>query len=456
MLFILSVKLFELHRKTQKSINVRDALWSLYSNSKSILFSTIIPNISSWNQAREYKITYWADRHDLLTAFDKIARFEFSSDSRKDPGASGLFYLSLRKKQILLSLWRISAGHPEQQKMLKFLSNDFREQRWRKAALKNAFVLLSKHRFADAACFFLLADSLKDAANVILKQMDDLPLAFGVCRVYEGDSGPVLNSILTTSVLPQAVLNNDRWMASLIYHALDEPSLALKALMMSPIDLSDNKKLVSPEEAVNKSFLVEDPALLMLYKQIREKDSIYLSAAHEIETGLEYRTVQRVTAIYIRMGCDYLALSLLMNWHFQHEYATATAKIENSSQSQHGSYLESNGTTKMRSIFDKFDDLTGSVAQSRSASPNSETRMHPKDCLNDYTNYEKGAFSGKDTNINSGDSSAKSSKDSDLKNTPVTAASTPILDQSSAATPTKKDAAGQATKKPRNLLDDFF
>lgn len=48
----------------------------------------------------------------------------------------------------------------------KFFANDFTEDRWRKAALKNAFVLLGKQRFEHAAAFFLLGGALKDALEV--------------------------------------------------------------------------------------------------------------------------------------------------------------------------------------------------------------------------------------------------------------------------------------------------
>lgn len=49
--------------------------------------------------------------------------------------------------------------------MTEFFSNNFTEDRWRKAALKNAFSLLGKQRFQHSAAFFLLAGSLKDAVE---------------------------------------------------------------------------------------------------------------------------------------------------------------------------------------------------------------------------------------------------------------------------------------------------
>ncbi|KAG1219301.1 hypothetical protein G6F68_021440 [Rhizopus microsporus] len=70
--------------------------------------------------------------------------------------------------------------------MLKFLANDFSQPRWQTAASKNAFALLGKQRFEYAAAFFLLADKLRDAVNVILRNVKDYQLAIAICRVYEG------------------------------------------------------------------------------------------------------------------------------------------------------------------------------------------------------------------------------------------------------------------------------
>lgn len=65
----------------------------------------------------------------------------------RDPTTCSLFYFALGKSKLVHGLWRQAASHKEQTAMLKFLSNDFTEFRWRTAALKNAYVLLSKQRF---------------------------------------------------------------------------------------------------------------------------------------------------------------------------------------------------------------------------------------------------------------------------------------------------------------------
>lgn len=68
----------------------------------------------------------------------------------------------MKKKSLVWGLFR-SIGD---KRMTDFFACDFNEERWRKAALKNAFALMGKQRFEHAAAFFLLAGALKDAIEV--------------------------------------------------------------------------------------------------------------------------------------------------------------------------------------------------------------------------------------------------------------------------------------------------
>lgn len=54
-------------------------------------------------------------------------------------------------------------------KMTQFFGHNFEDERWRRAALKNAFSLLGKQRFEHSAAFFLLAGCLRDAVEVMMK-----------------------------------------------------------------------------------------------------------------------------------------------------------------------------------------------------------------------------------------------------------------------------------------------
>ena len=84
-----------------------------------------------------------------------------------------------------------------------------------------------------AAAFFLLADCLKDAVNVILNQLKDLQLAIAVIRVYEGERGPILRELLEEKVLPLAAQEGNRWLASWAFWMLHRRDMAVRALIVS-------------------------------------------------------------------------------------------------------------------------------------------------------------------------------------------------------------------------------
>lgn len=68
---------------------------------------------------------------------------------------------------------------------MDFFKNDFTEDRWRKAALKNAYDLLGKQRFEHAAAFFLLAGSLHDAIEVTL-MISHIKKIFYASHLFKG------------------------------------------------------------------------------------------------------------------------------------------------------------------------------------------------------------------------------------------------------------------------------
>jgi hypothetical protein len=76
-----------------------------------------------------------------------IARNEYTKSNEKNPIDCSLFYIALKKKTVLLGLWRMAAWNKEQSSTQKLLSNNFQERRWKTAALKNAYALLGKRRF---------------------------------------------------------------------------------------------------------------------------------------------------------------------------------------------------------------------------------------------------------------------------------------------------------------------
>lgn len=89
-----------------------------------------------------------------------------------------------------------------------------------------------------SAAFFLLADHLREAANVCINQLGDIQLAIAITRAYEGDGGPVLKEILEERVLADAASEGNRWMASWAFWMLNRKSSAVRALIVSIAVLS--------------------------------------------------------------------------------------------------------------------------------------------------------------------------------------------------------------------------
>ena len=59
-----------------------------------------------------------------------------------------------------------------------------------------------------------------------------------------------------------------------------------------------------------ESYLATDPALVIMYKQLRDKTVQTLKGASTISPRTEWEFVTQIARIYDRMGCDILALDL--------------------------------------------------------------------------------------------------------------------------------------------------
>ena len=172
---------------------------------------------------------------------------------------------------------------------------------------------MGRRRFEYAAAFFLLADHLHDAVQVLHNQLGDTQLAIAVARVYGGDDHPVLLTFLKDKILPQAARDGNRWLATWAYWLLGRRDTAVRSLV-TPLS-----RLLSPPETPNiqsKSYLTDDPALVVLYKQLREKSLQTLRGATMIGMREEWEFVLHTANLYERMGCDVLALDLVKSWEF--------------------------------------------------------------------------------------------------------------------------------------------
>ncbi|THH34149.1 hypothetical protein EUX98_g174 [Antrodiella citrinella] len=225
-----------------------------------------------------------------------------------------IFYNNNRKVKLVHGLWRQAAGHREQVLMLKFLNNDFDEPRWRTAALKNAFALLSKRRFEYAAAFFLLGGSLKDAVNVCLRNLQDFQLALALARVAEQDEeGPIFKDILHTTVIPTAFREGNRWLASWAFWMLHRRDLAVRVLLSPLQDLASSLSIAVTE--IGEPHF-DDPSLALLFSQLKTKTLQTAKGTSEISGRTEFNFVLQMSRVFCRMGCHALALDLVRTWSF--------------------------------------------------------------------------------------------------------------------------------------------
>ncbi len=140
-------------------LKYRDVVWAFHSENEELLLEESVKACRdrlSWDNARALGLFFWLKSPELLSKqLEAVGRAEYSDLSRedKDPITASLFYLALRKKHIVQTLWKQAMGHQDRNTMIKMMQNDFEQTRWKTAALKNAFALLSKRRFSEWSCF---------------------------------------------------------------------------------------------------------------------------------------------------------------------------------------------------------------------------------------------------------------------------------------------------------------
>ncbi|TFK30799.1 WD repeat-containing protein [Coprinopsis marcescibilis] len=308
----------------RERLRFRDMLWAFHSESQDLLLnaSTAACNGKmTWSDARALGISLWLTSPETLKQqLEIIARNEYMAGEDRDPTACSIFYFALGKYKLVQGLWRQASWHKEQGLMLKFLSNNFSEPRWKTAALKNAYALMGKQRFSYAAAFFLLGGSPKDAINVCLRHLQDFQLAIALARVVEQrNDGPILQSILSETVLPIALQLGNRWLASWTFWQLHRRDLAVRGPLVLIVFQKPLREIALAfnliiEEIVEPHY--DDPSLALLFSQLRSKTLQTVKGTSEISGRSEFNFVLQIARVFCRMGCHALALDLVRSWSF--------------------------------------------------------------------------------------------------------------------------------------------
>ncbi|XP_009985771.1 PREDICTED: dmX-like protein 2 isoform X3 [Tauraco erythrolophus] len=303
--------------------------WAFHSEAEEELIN-MIPAIQKgdpqWSELRAMGIGWWVRNISTLRrCIEKVAKAAFQRNN--DALDAALFYLAMKKKAVVWGLFR--SQHDE--KMTAFFSHNFSEDRWRKAALKNAFALLGKQRFEQSAAFFLLAGSLKDAIEVCLEKMEDIQLAMVIARLYESEFE---TSVTYTSILYEKILgchkdgagfsctrlHSDPFLRSIAYWIMKDYTRALDTLLeQTPKDDDENPVIVKSCNPVVFSFynyLRTHPLLIRRYFSSPEgtlatlglkTEKSFVDKINLIERKLFFTTANA----HFKVGCPVLALEVL-------------------------------------------------------------------------------------------------------------------------------------------------
>jgi hypothetical protein len=182
--------------------------------------------------------------------------------------------------------------------MQEFFKNDFTEDRWLKAAQKNAFALLGKQRFDHAAAFFLLAGKVRDAIEVVLNNLHDIQLALLIARLYNDDEHNLVDNLLTREVLTKP--HADPFYRSMAYWLLKDYDHSLNTLLHN--DISEQQQSIF----IFYDYLKQHP-LVLRAKQLSNANSNEDSNNFAIERRVHFQTAY----YYLKTGCPLLALEIL-------------------------------------------------------------------------------------------------------------------------------------------------
>ncbi|KAF6351127.1 Dmx like 2 [Rhinolophus ferrumequinum] len=303
--------------------------WAFHSEAEEELIN-MIPAIQrgdpQWSELRAMGIGWWVRNiNTLRRCIEKVAKASFQRNN--DALDAALFYLSMKKKAVVWGLFR--SQHDE--KMTTFFSHNFTEDRWRKAALKNAFSLLGKQRFEQSAAFFLLAGSLKDAIEVCLEKMEDIQLAMVIARLYESEfeTSSTYISILNQKILGYQKddsgfdckkLHPDPFLRSLAYWVMKDYIQALDTLLeQTPKEDDDHQVIIKSCNPVVFSFynyLRTHP--LLIRRNLASPEGTLATVGLKTEKNfvdkinlIERKLFFTTANAHFKVGCPVLALEVL-------------------------------------------------------------------------------------------------------------------------------------------------
>ncbi|XP_061881524.1 dmX-like protein 1 isoform X3 [Entelurus aequoreus] len=300
--------------------------WAFHSEAEEELLH-VLPTLQkgepTWPELRSMGVGWWLrSTNKLRKCIERVAKASFQRSN--DPLDAAIFYLAMKKKAVVWGLYRAQKNS----KMTEFFHNNFSEDRWRKAALKNAFSLLGKQRFHHSAAFFLLAGSLKDAVEVCVEKLQDLQLALVISRLYESEfeTASTYKKILQRHVLghdKQIRMHQDPFLRSMAHWVMEDYSKALDTLLQRTANKTKSGATDAGSLSVSSNnaevfnfytYLCTHPLLLRRHFGSSDKAKVALTAEGRRADSIsleERRLFFTAAYAHLQAGCPMLALEVL-------------------------------------------------------------------------------------------------------------------------------------------------
>lgn len=238
---ISNLKVFLAYQKTEDEIsqefllhmNVANVHWSLgkytpiatmdivlayHCQNQDLLLKILLASVGNccWEDVKRFGIPLWVRETGKLRGMvEKVAVEEYKRSKAADANRVhevSIWYVLLKKKTVLSTLYK---GTQEGRKISEFLGHDFAEERWKKAALRNAYQLLSQKKYVLAAAFYLLGSWVNEAVQVAITHLNDLYLAVTICRLMESEGSEELTRLYKIFYIDKGISHGDPWLVSL-------------------------------------------------------------------------------------------------------------------------------------------------------------------------------------------------------------------------------------------------
>ncbi|KAK2962639.1 putative Regulator of V-ATPase in vacuolar membrane protein 1 [Blattamonas nauphoetae] len=217
-------------------------LWAAFSTTQDVILDLILPTCKTWEDLKHYGIGFWLKgssesqsqntvQSKLITFIEDLCKDFFRRT--KDPKRVALWYLALGKKNLLMAMFKAQ----NDTKMVQFFAHNFTEERWKRAALKNAYTLVGRQEYDYAAAFYLVAGETDDAVNMCVKMMDDVQLGLVVSQLVDSTQRKeksVLSTTVDQHITPLSELKHDKWMVVMGHLLKSKEGDAIEYLLSEP------------------------------------------------------------------------------------------------------------------------------------------------------------------------------------------------------------------------------